>query len=249
MAVDTIVGYDATGGGTLAVISPTSLTIKGSSQKDRYLLGYWYDGISANDLTITCTTNPEWEAAGITLPPTSDGTATSAGLQYRLFGHKIPVKGGDVMTLAATSGANPVMAGLFVEYPELEPTFQPRQVDQQEGVAHYVSKSTTAGGTNCAAGTFVQGATNITGFMEGRTYTPLIVNANAAFTTTAVLGMRKLGGNSLFAVPIPLTDVAADWMIKPLPKGLFTVSKGDAIEVFWSSVTAEQPTANVTFVY
>jgi len=30
---------------------------------------------------------------------------------------------------------------------------------------------------------------------------------------------------------------------------LFTVTTGDSIELFWISVTAEQPTAEIDFVY
>lgn len=243
MAIDTILAYAATGGGVMAVVSPTSLTIK----SDGHIVGYFYDGISAESVAITNANNPSWEAAGVTLPATSDGTAVGAGDPFRWLPHKIPVKKGDVLVLTSTSGANPVHCGIYVEYSgglgfSIRPT--------QEGAAYYVTKATAAGGTNCAAGTIVQGATNVTGFGQGRTYTPVQVKANAAFTTTAFLGLRKLGGdNYLFIVPIGLTDVADDMKAAVLPKGLFTVTQGDAIEVFWSSATAEQPTAEITFAY
>jgi hypothetical protein len=243
MAIDTILAYDATGGGVLAVVPPTSLTIKA----DGHLVGWFYDGISAEDVTITNANNPNWEAAGFSCHPTSTGAAILPGYNMVTFEHKIPVKKGDVLVLTSTAGANPVYFGLYVEYPGgLAFSMRP----EQEGMAYHVTKTTTAGGTNCAAGTLVQGATNITGFGQGRTYTPIRVAAAAAFTTTAFLGMRKLGGaNYLFIVPIPLTDVAAAWHKYKLPKGLFTVTQGDAIEIFWASVTGEQPTAKVTFAY
>lgn len=243
MAIDTILTYDATGGGTQAVVPPTSLTIK----HDGYLVGYFADGISLNDIVITNTNNPAWEAAGFKLPATSDGTAVGAGDAMRWFPHKIPVKKADVMTVVSTSGANPVHAGLYVEYPGGS-GFGLRK--ELEGAAFYTTKTTTAAGTNCAAGTIVQGATNVTGFNQAKTYTPVMVKANAAFTTTAFLGLRKLGGaNYLFITPIGLTDVANDMKPAVLPKGLFTVQHGDEIEVHWSSVTAEQPTADITFAY
>lgn len=245
MAVDTILTYDATGGGTQAVVTPTSLTIKDNG----YIVGYFADGISCEDITITNTNNPLWEAAGFKLPATSDGTAVGAGDMSRWLPHKIPVKKADVLTVVSTSGANPVHAGIHVEYPTSK-GYQFAIRPDQEGNAYYTTKSTTAAGTNCAAGTIVQGATNITGFGQGRTYTPVMVKANAAFTTTAFLGMRKLGGdNYIYITPVGLTDVANDTKMTKLPKGLFTVTQGDAIEVFWSSVTAEQPTADVTFAY
>lgn len=246
MVLDTILTYDATGGGTQAVVPPTSLTIKGPSTQEAFIVGYFCDGISVNDITITCATNPDWEPAGFTLPATSDGTAIGAGDSWRPLPHKIGVRGGDVLVIVSTSGANPCYAGLYIEYPG-DPAYAVRPA--QEGKAHYVTKASVAGGTNCAAGTIVQGATNLTGFMQGRTYTPVMVKANAAFTTTAFLGIRKLGAPFLFIVPIPLTDVAADFKNLVLPKGIMTVTQGDQVEVFWSSATAEQPTADVVFAY
>lgn len=251
MVLDTILGYDATGGGTLAVIPPTSLTIKGSSNQKANLVGYFYDGISAEDLTVTCATNPDWDAAGFRVHATTDGTAIGSGDQFRYFPKKIPVRGGDVLSLVGTSGANPVHAGIYVDYPWMQgPKFEKRPWEGESDEAYETYKSIAAGGTNCAAGTIVQGATNVTGFLQGRTYTPVGIEANGAFTTTALIGIRKLGGlNTLFVAPIGLTDVANDWNYHPLPKGIFTVTQGDQIEPFFSSVTAEQPTANLRLLY
>ena len=241
--IDTILAYDATGGGVMAVVPPCSLTIK----MDGKIVGYFYDGISAEDVTITNASNPAWDAAGIRLPATSDGTAVGAGDPFRWLTHKIPVKKGDVLVLTSTSGANPVHCGLYIEYPG-GLGFSLRK--ELEGDAYLTFRTTVAGGTNCAAGTIVQGATNVTNFGQGRTYTPVEVKAAGAFTTTAFLGIRKLGGeNVLFIVPVGLTDVANDMKRALLPKGIFTVTQGDAIELFWSSVTAEQPTASIIFAY
>lgn len=246
MVLDTILTYDAANGGVQLVVPPTSLTIKGPSSQTAYLVGHFLDGISVNDCAVTCATNPDWEAAGVTLLPTSTGTAIIGNMPFKLWDHKIPVRGGDVLVLTSTSGANPTHCGLFVEYPG-EPGYGPRNI--AESVGHYRTYATAAGGTNCAAGTLVQGATNITGFQQGKTYTPLYASMSGAFTTTGFLGIRKLGANYMFITPVPLTDVAQAWEPKSFPKGLFTATQGDAIEVWWSSVTAEQPTANVTFVY
>jgi len=241
--LDTILAYDATGGGVLAVVPPTSLTIK----KDGHLVGYFYDGTIAEDVVVTNANNPAWEAAGFKLQATSDGTAIGAGDCLRWLTHKVPVKKGDVLVLTSTAGAAAVYCGIYVEYSG-GMAFAPR--GELEGTGHLVTKTTTAGGTNCAAGTIVQGATNVTGFGQGRTYTPVQIKANAAFTTTAFLGLRKLGGdNVLFIMPVGLTDIANDMKRNLVPKGIMTVTQGDSIEVFWASVTGEQPTADITFAY
>ncbi len=247
MALDTIFTYDASGGGTQTIVAPTSYTIKGKG--DAEIIGYFADGISLNDITVTCTTNTDWEPDGFNLPATSDGTAIGAGDIWKPLPHKIPVVGGDVLSIASTSGANPVHAGLFVNYPDKEPAYSLRPRQEESELGHYITKATTAGGTNCAAGTLVRGATALTGFMQNRVYTPCMVKANAAFTTTAFLGLRLSGSSNMVIVPIPLTDVAADFKNEVLPKGMFTAMQGDSVEVWWSSATAEQPTADVTFVY
>jgi hypothetical protein len=244
--LDTILLYDATGGGAMTAISPSSLTIKGPSNQKAYLIGYWLDGISVNRLTITCTTNKNFEAAGFVLPPTTDGTAITCGKQFELLPHKMELNGGDVLVATLEAGANPGHAGLFIEYPG-EPNYGIRPV--QDGEANYVTKPTTATGTNCTAGAITWGTTMLTGWVQGRAYTPLKVAANAAFTTTPIVCLRKLGSNFMLALPVALTDVAQDWIYPALPKGWFVVQSGDSVEVGMSSATAEQPTADVTFAY
>jgi len=246
--IDSILAYDATGGGLAAVVPPTSLTIKGPSTQEAYIVAYAYDGISASNLVITCATNPDWEAVGFNLPPTGNGTAIAAGDAIRSLAHKIKVRGGDVLVLTTVSGANPVHVVLWIDYPPF--SFQMRNPAEQPA-ACYASRATVAGGTNCAAGTIVQGATNVGGFLQGRTYSLIGAAANGAFTTTAFLGLRKLGSNYMLMLPIPLTNVAQLGKQNiQLAKGIFpTVTQGDQIEVLWSSVTAEQPTATILFAY
>lgn len=241
MPIDTILGYDATGGGVMTVVAPTSLTIK----DDGYLFGYFLDGISAQRVIVTNPANTKWDATGLVLYPTSDGTAVGAGVQWQLLKHKVPVKQGDVLILTSVSGANPIHCGLYVDYPPF--SFKLR-ADEPSEMAYGYTRTTVAGGTNCAAGTIVQGATNLANFPD-RILTPVKIHANAAFTTTAMLGIRKLGTGTIFIVPIGLTDVANDWWSPELPLGLFTVTQGSSIELFWCSVTAEQPTAQIDFAY
>lgn len=250
--LDTILTYDATGGGTQAVVAPTSLTIKGGSNQKAYLVGHFLDGISVNDCTLTVATNSNFEPGGVSLEPTTSGIATSGGPPARFWPHKMEVLGGDTVTLVSTSGANPTHCGIYVEYPWMKDgdkamPYAPRSIAEAEG--HYMTRATTAGGTNCAAGTFVQGATNLTGWLQGRTYSPIGATISAAFTTTAFLGMRKLGASNMFVWPCPLTDVAQAWNQVPFPKGTFEVRQGDQVEVWWSSATAEQPTANTRWVH
>jgi hypothetical protein len=243
--LDTILGYDATGGGVAAVVPPTSLTTKGAGT----IVGYFYDGISAEEVTITCPTDEDWPAAGFSLPATSDGTAVGAGLQWMPLDVQVPVKANKALVLTTTSGGNPVHVGVYVDYPGLggaSAPFSIRQPGSAKGIPW--TRSTVAGGTNCAAGTIVQGATNLTNF-GNHTWTPVAINANAAFTTTAFLGIRKLGGANLLPIfPVGLTDVANDMRGYGLPHGIGqTYTGNDAMEIFWSSVTGEQPTANITF--
>ena len=247
--IDSILTYLAANDGAGAVVPPCSLTIKGPSTQTAYIVAYAYDGISAGSVALTCATNPSWEAAGFTLPPTSDGTAVGAGRAIQVLPHKIPVRGGDVLIVTHESGANPSHCDLWVDYPG-GIAFTPRNTAQQSQ-ALYVGKLTVAGGTNCAAGTFVRGATTVGGFMQGRTYNLMGAFAIGAFTTTAFLGLRKLGANNMLILPIPLTMAAQD-MTKniDLPTGVLdSFAQGDQVEIYWSSVSAEQPTAQTLWVY
>ena len=91
MSLDTILFYDATGGGVATVVAPTSFTIKGSSAEQARLVGYWLDGISAEEVSRWWTADdqhaghllrsnrrakapdkPTFEPRGLTLPE-SDG--------------------------------------------------------------------------------------------------------------------------------------------------------------------------------
>jgi len=238
--IDTILGYAATGGGVMTVVAPTSLTIKA----DGYLFGYFIDGISASRVIVTNPQNLDWNPTGLVLYPTTDGTAVGAGVQWQPLKHKVPVKEGDILVLTSVSGANPIHCGLHVDYAPFSFKLRP---DEPTEMAHSYTRTTVAAAANCAAGTTVQGP-NLTAF-PNKILTPVKIHANAAFTTTAMLGIRKLGTGTMFIVPIGLTDVANDWWSYELPLGLFTVTQGSSIELFWCSVTAEKPTAQIDFAY
>jgi len=245
MPLDCIAAYDATGGGVMTVVAPTSLTIKGDASQTAYIVAYCYDGISAEEVTITNGQNTKWPATGVSLKCTSDGTAVGASPRIRVLSYKLPVQGGDVLVLTSTSGANPVHLVLYIDYPPYSFGLRPETASE---AAILWTRPTVAGGTNCAAGTSVQAATNMVNWGD-RVWTPVWIESNAAFTTTAFIAIRKFGGASnLVFFPIGLTDVANDQHALTLPKGLgITFTKGDAMEYFWISATAEQPTANITF--
>lgn len=246
MVLETIVGYDAANGGVcLAIAGMPSLTVKGSSSEKAYIVGYWLDGISVQRAVVTNPQNSKWDPTGLILYPTSDGTAVGAGKMWRSLKHKIPVMGGDVLVITGVSGNNPMYAAVLVDYPPY--TFRMRpEGPSEEGIMY--SRTTVAGGTNCAAGTAVAGATDLGAFIE-KTLTPVSIHAGAAFTTTAFLGIRKAGDGHITIWPIGLTDVANDWDDFELPYGLFTITKGDNINIWWISETAEQPTARIDFVF
>jgi hypothetical protein len=239
--IDSILAYDATGGGVMTIVAPTSFTIKA----DGFLVGYFLDGISAQRVIVTNPANTDWDATGLVLYPTTDGTAVGAGVQWQPLKRKVPVKQGNILVFTSVSGANPIHCGVYVDYAPF--SFKLRSDEPLEAAYGY-TRTTVAGGTNCAAGTLVQGATNLTAFPD-RVLTPVKIHANAAFTTTAMLGIRKLGSGTMFIIPIGLTDIANDWWSYELPLGLFTVTQGASIELFWCSVTAEQPTAQIDFTY
>lgn len=246
--IDSILTYDATGGGTQLVVPPCSLTVKGPSSQVAYLVGYAMDGISVNDAIVTCTTNKDWDPAGIHLKPTTAGIATSGGPPISWLPVKVPVKGGDVFTIVSTSGANPTHVILYVDYPPYG--FQGARDMSKPPVANLTYKATVAGGTNCAAGTFVMGATPLRTFIGGRRFNVIGATISGAFTTTAFLGLRKSGSSYMMIIPCPLTDVAQAWQPFWLPPGVMeSIQQGDEIEVWWSSVSAEQPTGNVWLAY
>jgi len=238
MPLYSIMGYDATGGGVMTVVSPTSLTVK----EDGNIVGYALDGISVQRCVITIPQSTKWDPTGLVLYPTSDGTAVGAGRQWMPLKHKVPVKKGDVIVMTSVSGANPCHCILYLEYGS---GFSVRPDAPSEAGLYYTR--TTVAGTNCAAGTLVQ-VGDLTTFPD-RILTPVSIHANAAFTTTAFVAMRKSGSGDITIWPIGLTDIANDWTSPGLPKGLFTVTKGDSIELWFSSVTAEAPTAQIDFVY
>ena len=242
--LDTIMGYDAANGGVLAVVTPTSnLTFKDNGK----IVGYFYDGISAEEVTLTVPTDDDWPAAGVSLPATSDGTAVGAGMPWRPLQFQLPVKKDKAVVMTATSGNNPVWGGLLVDYPSKGEPFGLRD-PLQPATAYLWTRTTVAGGTNCAAGTTVQGATGLTAWGDYE-WQPVAVEAAAARTTTVFVGFRKFGGpNFIPFFPIGLTDVANDMRGYGIPKGVGqTYTGNDTMELFLGSDTAEQPTANITF--
>lgn len=246
MGLDTILFYDATGGGTATVVAPTSFTIKGPSSQDAWIVGYFYDGISAEEVTVKCGNDTRWHPDGFSLPATTDGTAVGnagfpGGIQPLPF--KVPVRGGDLLSFTCTSGANPVFGGLLVEYPGGVP-FGWRS--HLEGIGGLYTRTTSASGTNLTAATVQEGLVKLDGFDE-RVYTPVSVQVAAAYTTTPIIGIRKLGSGDYLFVPLPLTDVAQSWGMIMLPRGIGTFTAGDTMQIAWLSSTAEQPTAKITF--
>ncbi len=246
LVLDCMGVYDATGGGVGAVITPNlSLTVKGPATQMAYIVGYSFDGISAEEVTITNPNNRKWPAGGVSLKATSDGTAVGAGDQWKPLPYKIPVWGQDTLVFTITSGANPVHVWIYIDYPPY--SFGLRDPKEAEVLLLW-TRATTAGGTNCSAGTMVQGATPLTSWGVD-TWKPVRIDADAAFTTTAFLGLRKQGGDSNMTFwAIGLTDVANDMKSPGLPKGMGLEFTGnDICDLFWVSHTAEQPTAKITF--
>ena len=242
MVLETILGYDLTGGGVMTAPGP-SFTIKGPNTQRAYIRGYYLDGISGHMVVVTNPNNTDWES-GFILTQTINGLATSTPKVIHWFNSAIPVQGGDVLVLTSTSGGNPHHCGLYVDYPPY--TFKvpsPASLGEQ-----YRLTRLTAAAAALTAGVVQTGLTTLTGWGKRR-YTPHAVQAVGALTTNPFIGLNKLGEAYKTFWPLPLTDVAQCWHPYELPDGLFEIRAGDTVEVSWLSDTAESPTANVTFRY
>jgi len=243
MPIDSILAYAATTG-AMAAVAPTNLTIK----QNGHIVAYALDGTDAASATITNTLNDSWDPAGFTLPVTSQSSILP-GKAMIFLKHKIPVNKADVLTITSVNAAAAAHLVLWLDYGS---GFQVRGTDQPE--ARYVTRASVAQTAVCAAGTFVGGNTNVTNFPSGkggRIYTLIGVNCLAAMTTTFFVGLRKAGSSYMLVVPVSSDAIINTWpMTMDLPLGVMdTVSKGDGIEVFLSSITGERPTVNLTFAY
>jgi len=246
MPIGCMIGYDATGGGVLATVTGgPSMTVPGKLGSISHIVAYGLDGTSVGSVTLTCTAETMWEAAGFSLKATANGTATSSCKSYRKLTHKIPIHAGKTLVMTGVSGAHPMWCILYIEYDGGE--WKDRMLG--EGVGLLWTRVTTASGTNTTTLVVQSDLVSLTGFGD-RIYTPVKVDIASAYTTTAIIGLKKRGSDQPYIYfLLPLTNVAHLWDETLIPHGVMTITGNDTLDVSWLSVSTEQPTANITFGY
>ena len=149
MVLACVLSHDPTGGCTLAALTgATSLSVPGKAGHDSMLIGYALDGISVNECTITCPADERFPTAGMSLRPTGNGTATARCKSVEWLDNPIPMRAGEAITHAGTSGANDMFSILYFD---VEPFNYVKPNDSLGGPAYFWTRATAASGTNLTA--------------------------------------------------------------------------------------------------
>lgn len=243
-----MVASDATGGGALA--APTgcpSLVVPGKLGEECLIVGHALDGVSVNECTITCAGEEgRWPTTGFSLRPTSDGSAIGGGKSVEWWDNPVPVKSGQTIAFAGTSGANYMWNILYLDVP---PYNFKMPMPGPKAKAVKWTRSTAASGTNLTANTLQTGLVTLANFGD---YAWQIddIHADAAFTTNPIIGLKldkkEATPYRLYFI-LPLTDVAQDWERLRFPGDQLPIGLGDVLDIGWLGETAEQPTAKITF--
>lgn len=252
MVMACVIGSDATGGGTLA--APTgapALTVPGIQGQDSLLVGYALDGVSVNECTISVPGDDRLPSAGFSLRPTSDGTAVGRGRSVKWLDNPMPMKAGNTINMAGTSGANYMWLFLYFDVAPFS-FVHPIKRKGAGAKAYKWSRTTTASGTNLTANTVQSGLANL--FMRdfgNHEYEIDDIAPAAAYTTNPIIGLKVDDPRTPYWIyfMLPLTDVADDWDAIEVPPGMLTVKGGQTLQLAWLGETAEQPTAIITFKY
>lgn len=248
MGLDSIVFY-GTAAAAQAALSPTSAVIKGTNQ-DAYIVGYnILAGTDNNHCTLTCPTDPRWEAGGIRLQP-GNADAAQAGCPYTVkwLPVKIPIKAGATL-ISTQDGADDCYCVVYVEYPQFGDQFKIRDAMLGQPTAFGISKTVTAGGA-LTAFTISVNSTSLTDFQRGKSYTPIAVINSGAMTTPFFVGIQNTKVNLATFWLVPLTPIVAGTQnMCVLPYGLNTVDGGETAYFHFLSTTADTPVASVLYAY
>ena len=248
MGLDSIVFY-GTAAAAMNALAPTSAVIKGTSG-DAYIVGYAsLAGTDNVTLTLTCPTDPRWDANGFRLQAGS-ADAAQAGCPYtpRWFDVAVPIRQG--ATLVATQdGADDNYLVIYVDYPQYGEPFKARSAAVSQPKAFMTSRTFTAGGA-VTAFTISVNAANSTNFQRGKSYTPIAVHNSAAVTTPFFVGLQNTKFNLATFWLVPLTPIVAGTQnFISLPQGLATLDGGETQFVHMLSTTADTPAAVVVYAY
>lgn len=248
MGLDSIVFY-GTAAAAMGALAPTSAVIKGTSG-DAYIVGYAsLAGTDNVTITLTCPTDPRWDANGFRVQPGS-ADAAQAGCPYtpKWLDVKIPIKQG--ATLVATQdGADDNYLVVYVDYPQFGEPCKIRSPSVSQPNAFLTSRNFTAGGA-VTAFTISVNAANSTNFMRGKSYTPLYVMNSGAMTTPFFIGIQNTKYNLATFWLVPLTPIVAGTQnYITLPQGLGTVDGGETQFIHFLSTTADTPVGVVVYAY
>ncbi len=249
MGLDSIVAY-ATTAGVMPALTPTSLTIKGASG-DAYIVGIGFYSDDATKVTVTCPTDPRWEAGGIIRANLGAGVTCQGGQNEIWLPTKVPVRCGASLVITSTTGTGESYCVVYVDYPQWGEPFQPRDPMRGQPTAFEITKSFTSGSA-CVAFTINFNAVGVATFQRGRSYTPVRVEGlNAAVTGPHVfvgLANTKFNLNTFWNVALTPIKTGGDFT-SMLPYGLGTVDGGETQYIHFLSTTTDTPVANITYAY
>ena len=250
MGLDSILLY-GTAAGAMAAQAPTSAVIKGTSG-DAYIVGWAKIGGTGTDdtgITLTCPTDPRWDAAGVRLMGgAADSTLPGTFHAPVWFPVRIPIRQG--ATLVATqTGATNEMLVIYIDYPQFGEPFKARNAAVEQPDAFLTSRTYTSGAA-LTAFTIRVNAANGTNFQRGKSYTPIGVINNGAMTTAYWVGIQNTKWNLATYWPVPLTPINMSAAgLLPLPRGLGTVDGGETQFIHMLSTTADTPVCQVIYAY
>lgn len=248
MGLDCIMFY-GTAAAAQAALAPTSAVIKGNTG-DAYIVGYNILAGTDNDhCTLTCTTDPRWEAAGVRLQPgNADAAQAGTPYTYKLLPVKIPIKAGATL-ISTQNGADDCYCAVYIEYTGVGDAFKPRDAMLGQPQAFMTTKTVTAGGAVTAFVVSVNSA-NVTSFQRGKSYTPMAVMTHGVMTTPFWIGIQNTKVNLMTFWLVPSTPIVAGTQnLIVLPYGLNTVDGGETAYFHFLSTTAETPAADVLYAY
>jgi hypothetical protein len=248
MGLDSIMFYGTAAAAQVA-LAPTSAVIKGTSG-DAYIVGYnILGGTDNNHCTLTCPTDPRWEAAGIRLSP-GNADAAQAGCPYTVMWLPVAVPVRQGATLISTQdGADDCYLCLYIDYPQYGDGFRVRDAITGQPKAFMTTKTVTAGAA-VTAFTIAVNSANVTDFQRGKSYTPVAVMNNGAMTTPFFVGIQNTKVNTATFWLVPLTPiVGGTQQLCVLPYGIGTVDGGETAFFHMLSTTADTPVARVLYAY
>jgi len=234
----------------MPALTPTSLTIKGSTG-DAYIVGIAFYSDDATKVTVTCPTDPRWEAGGIMKANLGQGVTCQGANSEIWLPTKVPVRQGASLVITSTTGTGESYCLVYVDYPQWGEPFKIREPVISQPNAFLITKSITSGSA-CVAFTINFNSVGVTTFQRGRSYTPVCIEGlNAAVTGPGVfvgIANTKYNLNTFWNVALTPIKTGGDYT-SVLPYGVGTVDGGETEYFHFLSTTTDTPVVNVTYAY